>query len=358
MAQEQIIEAQDLPPGRHAAASAPGVGGVDGGLQGARPGRLTLLSQERRGTGEKALAGVEQLSVPVAHILLGQGAKGTVGVQPGRASRVGQVERRRQRLDFRIVVGQPRQQGGEPQHLPGEVGMRSRQRRVGVGLGIGDLERRQHRIHPLGPGVAGRHLERHSGVGDLAPGANQTLGEGRFGDQEGARDLGRAQAADRAQGQGGARLHRYRRVAADEDQPQSLVGDGGVARHHVILRRRLWRQWLRPVGAGRGAATQTIQRAPPGHGIEPGRRVLRRGLRPRRLGFQASVGEGLLGQIQIAERGGQGGDDPAAVRPEGGFERRHAVPSSTGRISMAPAPASGSLRAQAIASSRSAASIR
>ena len=62
-------------------------------------------------------------------------------------------------------------------------------------------------------------------VADLALGAHQALGERRLRHQEGTRDLGRAQPAQKAQRQGNLRVRREGRMAAGEDQAQPVVLD-------------------------------------------------------------------------------------------------------------------------------------
>ena len=67
------------------------------------------------------------------------------------------------------------------------------------------------------------------GHADLRLRPHQPLGHGRLGHQEGAGDLGRRQAGHQAQRQRDAGLGRERRVAAGEDQLETVVG------HCVVL---------------------------------------------------------------------------------------------------------------------------
>ena len=69
---------------------------------------------------------------------------------------------------------------------------------------------------------------------DLALGAHEALRHRRLGHEERAGDLGRRQAAERAQRERDLRVGRERRVTAREDELQALVGERrGV---HRLLR--------------------------------------------------------------------------------------------------------------------------
>jgi len=121
-----------------------------------------------------------------------------------------------------------------------------------VGAGVGHFQGRENGVQTLGPGLGAGNLERHPGLGDLPLGAGQALQHGRLGHQEGAGDLLRRQPADQPQGQGRARLGRDGRVAANEDQPQALVGDQSGVGRQLRLDRGL------RFGRIRGQATTNI----------------------------------------------------------------------------------------------------
>jgi hypothetical protein len=74
--------------------------------------------------------------------------------------------------------------------------------------------------------VVRRHAEGDARGADLSLRANEPLGHRRLGHEEGAGDLVGGQPAEGAEGERDLRLARERRVAAREDQAQSLVGDG------------------------------------------------------------------------------------------------------------------------------------
>jgi hypothetical protein len=68
-------------------------------------------------------------------------------------------------------------------------------------------------------------------IGDFPLGPHDPLAHRRLGHQEGARDFGRRQPSKCAQRQGHPGRHVERRVAAGEDQPQSVVNQSSVVRH-------------------------------------------------------------------------------------------------------------------------------
>ncbi len=150
-------------------------------------------------------------------------------------------------------------------------------------------------------------------------------------------------------------------MAAREDQPQLVV-----AHHGVGERRRLIAEQIH----GRGLLAQPLRFSPQAvegavagdHG-QPGARVVGDTVtRPALEGDDGCVLHGVLGEVETAERPGQGGEDPPPLDPDRlGEPVRRAVQrypnSSTGRTSTEPRHAPGIWAAQWIASSRSAHSI-
>ena len=96
----------------------------------------------------------------------------------------------------------------------------------------------EHRGGALGELVALGQPEGDARQHDLALGAHQPLGHRRLGYQVGPGDLAGREAADRTQGQRDLGLRRERRVAAQEDQPQLVVGERRVRRLVGPVRRR------------------------------------------------------------------------------------------------------------------------
>ena len=97
--------------------------------------------------------------------------------------------------------------------------------RRGVALVEHEVDDLEHRREPLGERLAARHLERHARLGQRALRAHDALRDRRLRHEERARDLGRREAADHAQRQRDARLHREHGVARDEHQAQHVVAD-------------------------------------------------------------------------------------------------------------------------------------
>jgi hypothetical protein len=85
----------------------------------------------------------------------------------------------------------------------------------------------KHRGQPFHPIRAGGHAERDAAVLDGLLGPADAPGHGRLGHQERSRDLGRAEAADRPQGERNLRRRRERWVAAHEQQDERVIRVGG-----------------------------------------------------------------------------------------------------------------------------------
>ena len=202
-------------------------------------------------------------------------------------------------------------------------------------------------------------------VGDLALGAHDPLAHRRLAHQERARDLARAEPAERAQGERdlGGRLQR--RVAAGEDQPQAVVHDRWcLVGERVVLARALLQlgQSCRPQVL-RPPAADPVDRAPLGGRRQPAARVLRHAVaRPRGGGRRVGVLERLLGEVEVADVADQHREHRAVVLAERtvdvGQADGRSSGANTGRTSTDPYSAIGSCRAQPIASSRSAQSSR
>ena len=160
------------------------------------------------------------------------------------------------------------------------------------------------------------------GGADLPLGPDQPLRQRRLGQQEGAGDLGRRQAAQRPQRQRDAGVHRERRVTAGEDEPQSIVRDV----HGVLT-------WLRVDGSLRRfrrlaperldllgqpvAPAKPVDRAVPRGRRDPGPGVVRHAtLRPRLDGRDEGVLDRLLGEVEVAQDADQRGDRPALLLAE------------------------------------------
>ena len=91
-----------------------------------------------------------------------------------------------------------------------------------VALVEDEVDDGEHAVQAVGHLGVDRHLVRDVRGGDLALGAHEALGHRGLGDEEGARDLRRGQAAEGAQRQRDAGVHRQRGVTAGED-----AGAGG-----------------------------------------------------------------------------------------------------------------------------------
>jgi hypothetical protein len=169
--------------------------------------------------------------------------------------------------------------------------------------------------------MVGRHPERDPGGLDLALGAHESLGHGRLGDQEGAGDLGRGQAAERPQGQRHLRFGVERRMAAGEDELQALVGEGALVVHDVLHRLRHLQQpgllGQRAVAADAVDGPVARRRHQPGAGVGRGSipwPALRRD-RERLL-------RGFLGEVEVAEEADERGEDASSLLAEGLLQGR------------------------------------
>src|SRR5262249_19319976 len=152
------------------------------------------------------------------------------------------------------------------------------------------------------------------------------------------------------------RFVRESRVAAGEDQAESLVGHGFLVVHGWELGEPLEQLGL----AGERALTaDPVDRAVPGGGAQPPGWVVWHAVSgPALDGCCKRVLEGVLGELEVAEDADQGREDAAPLLADDLLEARRAQCSITGLISIAPpVRAAGIFAAPAVAPPRVSGSI-
>ena len=94
-----------------------------------------------------------------------------------------------------------------------------------MALGEDQRDGRQHHAESVGQLGGGRDAVGGVVVPELAFGPHDPLGDGRFGDHEGAGDLCRLEAAEQTERERDLRVGRQRGMATEEHQSQLVVGD-------------------------------------------------------------------------------------------------------------------------------------
>jgi hypothetical protein len=326
--------------------------GVDRGDLGLEPVRAHAVRPPK-----DAVALGDAVAVPQGAVLVLEQDQAPVGGDPREAPRIVEEHQREQAQRLGLVRHQDGEQLREADRLLAEISADEPPgRRPDVALVEDEVEHGEDRIQPLGQEVLRRDAEGDASVADLALRADEALAHGGFRYEEGTGDLGRGQAGYRAQGQGHLGVSCEGRVAASEDQTESLVGHRFVV---VFLGRELGES-LEDLGFARQRllAADPVDRAVAGCGGEPRRGVVRRAISgPSLDGGGECVLEGVLGKFEVAEDADQDREDAAPLLADDSFELCQC--STTGRTSMAPpVRATGILAATSIASSRSSASIR
>ena len=232
-----------------------------------------------------------------------------------------------------LVGHQRREHGGEPDRLAAQLPAHGR-----PVAGVEDeIDRREHEPQPLGQQVLRRHAQRDAGVADLPLRADEPLRERRLGDEKGARDLGRLEAADEAQRQRDLCLRRERRMAAGEDQLEPLVGNGGLLVVGELLgpceQLRLARQRL--------LAADPVDRRVPGRRHDPGAGIARHSVARPPLGrTHEGVLHRVLGEVEVTEDAAEDRDRAGPLVAVGAGELLYDATSASritiGRTSMWP----------------------
>ncbi len=215
------------------------------------------------------------------------------------------------------------------------------------------VDDREHRGEAVGEEVGRRHAKRDPGGLDLALRADEPLGHRRLGDEEGARDLLRAQPAQGPQRERDLGIERERRMAAGEEQLEPLVGDRRVVQGVLHGLRHVEQAGLR---RERAIAPDPVDRAVARGGHQPGARIGGRPLAgPALGGDRERLLGGLLGELEVAEEADQRREYARPLVAEDLLERSYH--STTGRTSTAPPMRAAGMRAaSSMAASRSSAS--
>src|SRR5262249_46224120 len=138
----------------------------------------------------------------------------------------------------------------------------------------------------------------------------------RLRDEEGSRDLGRLEAADRAQRQCDLRLQRERRVTASEDESQPLVGND------VLLVVRVYRLLEQlHLARERALTAHAVDRRVASGRDDPAGRVPRLALdRPALERTRVGVLQRVLGELEVAEDANQRCEDSSVLLAKDGFD--------------------------------------
>ncbi len=132
-------------------------------------------------------------------------------------------------------VGQARpQHARQPDRLVGEApGSRIDPSGVLPPAAVGGIDRAEDRLEPLRKLMRLGDLERDTGVANLRLRPHQALRHGRRRHKEGSRDLGRVEPQHRLQHERRMHVRIDRRMRADEQHLQPLVGNG-IGGHRLV----------------------------------------------------------------------------------------------------------------------------
>ena len=272
--QQLAVQDRDLPP---VGGGGAGRGRVTRGDR--RPELVRARLPHPQRLDQEALAVGDHGLVPAGPVLLLEQDQGPAAVCAGRPAGVGQQQQGEQPPHLGIP-GQPgRQAAGQVEAGHAQVGPEQvvARRRL-VALAEDEVHDPQHVGRPglqqFGPGQG----QGQASVADLVLRPGQALGHGGFRDQERGRDLRRGQPADRPQRQGDPRLRAERRVTAQVDEPQVLIGRTGRAGRPAGGPGRLLAGRFaggRLLGRAPRLPPQPVQRLVPGHTGQPRLRITR-----------------------------------------------------------------------------------
>src|ERR1022692_714428 len=305
-ADELVVEGDDLRPVGVTYVAGGGVHGADRGED---------LVATRSHPGGQALAHQpvtlgDQRGVPGPTVLLVEGDQFAARRNPGGAAGPREEQQRQQPGHLTVPRHEGTDQASEPDRLGGQVVT------YGIGVGAGrqvalvedEEEDGEYAGGACREILRGRHPVRDASRLDLGLRAGDPLPHGGLLHQEGAGDLGHGQTADHAQRQRHAGLHRERRVTAGEDQPEPLVVDGAERLGRVVVVQQLS---LLLLVVALVLAPDPVDGLAVGGGGKPGAGAGGYAVgRPPLDGGRERLGRRLLGDVEVTETSGQGGDPP------------------------------------------------
>ena len=194
--------------------------------------------------------------------------------------------------------------------------------------------------------MVGRHAVGDAGRADLRLRAHDALRERLFRDEERAGDLAGRQAADETQCQRHLRVRRKRRMAAREDERQSLVRDDRLVVHRFL---RLLLQLGDELGQASLSAQAVDRLAPRGHREPRAGARGNPGARPRDERGRQRVLERVFRKVDVAQVANQRRDHAPVLGAEDRLDSPYIA--QTGRTSTEPCSAAGIFAAYVSASS-------
>jgi hypothetical protein len=248
------------------------------------------------------------VGVPEPPVLVLEQDEVAVCIEPGRATGIVEQHQREQAERFRLVRHESGKGLRQTDRLVEQL-VAGRRSVAGV---EDEVEDDQHGAQAIGQQMLGRDPERNAGGADLPLRTDEPLRHRRLGHEEGSRDLLGRQPTDGSKGEGHLRLGGEGRMAAGEDETETIVRD----RAHLFLLVRghvedleLPLERLLPPDPVDGSVARRRQ--------EPRRWVVRRpDTRPALERRFERLLERVLGEVEVAEDTNQGGEDPATFLAE------------------------------------------
>src|SRR5829696_8706131 len=256
----------------------------------------------------------DQRRVPGPTVLLVKGDQFAARRNPGGAAGLGEEHQRQQPGHLTVLRHEGTDQASQPDRLDGQDGT------YGIGVGAArqvalvedEVQDGEYAGNACREILGGRHPVRDASRLDLGLRAGYPLPHGGLLHQEATGDLGHGQTADHAQRQGHAGLHRQRRVTAGEDQPEPFVVDGAERLGRVVVVVHQLSLLLLVVALV--LAPDPVDGLAVGGGGQPGAGVGGYAVgRPPLDGGRERLGRRLLGDVEVTETPGQGGDHPRPV---------------------------------------------
>ena len=258
--------------------------GGNGGLQRVR---ATSFAESLR-TPEGRETATDEEGIPPCAILLQEQDGITRFVDARGRPRLLQLHERDEPVGLGLLWNKLREHASEPQGVLAELGAgQVFALGRGVALVVDEVDHAEDRRQTGGETLSPGDLERQMSLGERAFRTDDSLRDGRLGNEESARNLLRRQPAQEAERESDSRFDRENGVTGNENEAQHVVLDGVVD-----LRFEIWKSPLSlgvelsdllVLARSERVSPQRVYRAISSRGLEPSPWIVRdAGLRPLR----------------------------------------------------------------------------
>ena len=219
--EQDVVELDDLSPVGRCGSWGVGVDGGDCRLHLVRPWPVRGEARPH-----DVMPFVDQVAVPPVTVLIGEEYEVPLVIHAGGGTRLGEQQQREEARDFDLVGQQIGEKPPEADRFGCEIAMAAVSRTRRVGRRVDQVHRGQDGFEPFLEPIGRWDAVGGARIANLRLGPTDPLAHGGRGNEECVGDLLGGQPAEEAQCERDLCVGMERRMTAEEDQPELVVGDG------------------------------------------------------------------------------------------------------------------------------------